>query len=99
MNEIIIEKVLEIVKNANGIKASEIAKKLKTSRKEINKILYGRLSKLCVRDEQYLWYPCSEHVLDKASNLAGLAIIEEAFSNKDFTVEELETYLNSSENW
>lgn len=98
MNEIKIEKVLEIVKKANGIKASEIAKELKTSRKEINIILYGRLSKLCERDEQYLWYPRSEHVLDKANNLAGLAIIEKAFSNKDFTVEELETYLNSNEN-
>lgn len=98
MNEIIIEKVLEIVKNVNGIKASEIAKELKVARKEINKILYGRLSKLCVRDEQYLWYPRSKHVSDKANNLAGLASIEEAVSNKDFSVEELETYLNSFEN-
>lgn len=98
MNEIIIEKVLEIVKNANGIKASEIAKELKSARKEINRILYGRLSKLCVRDEQYLWYPRSKHVLDKANNSADLTSIEKVVSNKNFSVEELEIYLNNFEN-
>ena len=93
MDDVIIEKIFELVKHSNGIKASEIAKKLKISRKEVNKILYGRLAKLCVQDEQYRWY-CNS--MDTRSNSieSKLKKMEEAFVNKDFKVEDLENFLN-----
>lgn len=94
MNEM-IEKIIQIIEKSDGIKASEIAKKLKVSRKEINKMLYSRLSKLCIQDEQYLWHFRSEYVLEKANNTAVLTSMEDAFSNKDFSVEDLETFLNN----
>lgn len=96
MNEI-IESIIHIIKESDGIKAYEIAKKLKVPRKEVNKILYGRLSKLCVRDEQYLWHLRSEYVKEKANNTAVLASMEDAFSNQTFSVEDLETFLNNYE--
>jgi predicted DNA-binding transcriptional regulator len=98
MDDVIIEKVFELVKHSNGIKASEIAKNLKISRKEVNKILYGRLAKLCVQDEQYRWYCRSEYSLSVDSSNISLDEIEKAFSNANFTVEELETFLNNVEN-
>ena len=93
MDDVIIEKIFELVKHSNGIKASEIAKKLKISRKEVNKILYGRLAKLCVQDEQYRWY-CNS--MDTRSNSieSQLKKMEEAFVNKDFKVEDLENFSN-----
>ena len=93
MDDVIVEKIFELVKNSNGIKASEIAKKLKISRKEVNKILYGRLAKLCVQDEQYRWY-CNS--MDTRSNSieSQLKKMEEAFVNKDFKVEDLENFSN-----
>lgn len=98
MDDVIIEKIFELVKHSNGIKASEIEKKLKISRKEVNKILYGRLAKLCVQDEQYRWYCRSEYFLSVDSLNISLDEIEKAFSNANFTVEELETFLNNVEN-
>ena len=98
MDDVIIEKVFELVKHSNGIKASEIAKKLKISRKEVNKILYGRLAKLCVQDEQYRWYCRPEYSSTGTSSSIGLAEMEKAFSNTGFTVEELEAFLNNVEN-
>ena len=94
MDDVIVEKIFELVKNSNGIKASEIAKKLKISRKEVNKILYGRLAKMCVQDEQYLWY-CNS--MDTGNNFveSQLEKMEEAFVNKDFKVEDLENFLNN----
>ena len=60
MDDIIVDKIFDLVRSSNGIKASEIAKQLKISRKEVNQILYGRLAKVCVQDEQYMWYCASE---------------------------------------
>ena len=97
MDDVIIEKVFELVKHSNGIKASEIAKKLKISRKEVNKILYGRLAKLCVQDEQYRWYCSSETPPGRTASIDCLAKMESTFSNADFTVEELEAFLNNVE--
>ena len=51
MDDIIVDKIFDLVRSSNGIKASEIAKQLKISRKEVNQILYGRLAKVCVQDE------------------------------------------------
>ena len=56
MEDMLADSVLQMVKSSNGIKASQIAKHLKVSRKEINKILYGKLANCCFRDEKYLWY-------------------------------------------
>ena len=98
MDDVIIERIIELVKNSNGIKASEIAKQLKISRKEVNKILYGRLARLCVQDDQYRWYCRSEYSSTGTSSSIGLAEMEKAFSNTDFTVEELEAFLNNVEN-
>jgi predicted transcriptional regulator len=98
MDDIIVDKIFDLVRSSNGIKASEIAKKLKISRKEVNKILYGRLAKLCVQDEQYRWYCRSEYSLSVDSSNISLDEIEKAFSNANFTVEELETFLNNVEN-
>ena len=91
----VIERIFELVKNTNGIKASEIAKQLKISRKEVNKILYGRLAKVCVQNEQYRWYCSSETPSGRAVSSDCLAKMESTFSNTDFTVEELEAFLNN----
>lgn len=71
MDDIIVDKIFDLVRSSNGIKASEIAKQLKISRKEVNQILYGRLAKVCVQDEQYMWY-CSSETHTKKSSLKGL---------------------------
>lgn len=98
MDDIIVDKIFDLVRSSNGIKASEIAKQLKISRKEVNQILYGRLEKVCVQDEQYMWYCASETHTKKAASRDCLAKMENAFSNADFTVEELEAFLNNVEN-
>ncbi len=99
MDNITVENIFKLVKHSNGIKASEIAKQLGISRKEVNKILYGRLAKICVRDDQYLWYCGSGHSLIETSfSDSCFAKMENAFSNADFTVEDLETFLNKIEN-
>ena len=97
MNKIIIEEVLKIIKESNGIKAIEIAKKLKTSRNEVNKILYGKLSKLCIRDEQYSWYLLPDFLSGKANSVSCYTNMGIAFPNTDFTVEELEAYISNFE--
>ena len=98
MDDVIVEKIFEIVKNSNGIKASEIAKKLKISRKEVNKILYGRLAKLCVQDEQYRWYcPLDANLSETSSD----DLLDEAiayFEGTEFDVIQLETYLSEKKN-
>ena len=68
MDDIIVDKIFDLVRNSNGIKASEIAKQLKISRKEVNQILYGRLAKVCVQDEQYMWSCSSETRTEKAAS-------------------------------
>lgn len=99
MDDAIVERIFELVRHSEGIKARDIAKKLNISRKEVNKVLYGRLAKVCVQDEQYLWYCRSEHSSDKTTSLNDIFTkMEEAFSNADFTVEELEAFLNAVEN-
>ena len=97
MDDIIVDKIFDLVRNSNGIKASEIAKQLNISRKEVNQILYGRLAKVCVQDEQYMWYCSSETRTEKAASSDCLSKMENAFSNADFTVEELEAFLNNVE--
>ena len=49
------DKILEILSKHDGIRASEIAKLLKMTRKEVNHILYYDLQQSCFIDEQYYW--------------------------------------------
>lgn len=98
MDDIILEKIFELVKNSNGIKASEIAKQLKISRKEVNRILYGRLAKVCLQDEHYMWYCSSDTPSDRTASSNCLTKMESNFLNTDFTVEELEAFLKNIEN-
>lgn len=49
------DKILKIVSQHDGIRASQIAKQLKTTRKEVNHILYYELQQSCFIDEQYYW--------------------------------------------
>ena len=49
------DRILKIVLQYNGIRASEIAKLLKMTRKEVNHILYYELQQSCYIDEQYYW--------------------------------------------
>lgn len=98
MDDVILEKIFELVKNSNGIKASEIAKQLKISRKEVNRILYGRLAKVCLQDERYMWYCSSETPSGRATSSDCLTKMESIFLNTTFTVEELEAFLNKIEN-
>lgn len=84
MDDVILEKIFELVKNTNGIKASKIAKQLKISRKEVNKILYGRLAKVFVRDEQYRWYCRSEYSSTGTFSSIGLAENGEGFFKYGF---------------
>ena len=49
------DRILKIVTQHDGIRASEIAKILKTTRKEVNHILYYELQQNCFIDEQYYW--------------------------------------------
>jgi DNA-binding NarL/FixJ family response regulator len=50
------ENIINIVTKNQGIKASEIAKMLNSTRKEINHYLYGSLKKLFVQDSEYKWH-------------------------------------------
>jgi phage antirepressor YoqD-like protein len=95
MDDIIVDEIFDLVRNSNGIKASEIAKQLKISRKEVNQILYGRLAKVCVQDEQYSWH-CNSTDTGSNSVKSQLEKMEEAFVNKDFKVEDLEKFLNNN---
>lgn len=49
------DRILEIVSQHDGIRASQIAKLLKTTRKEVNHILYYELQQSCFIDNQYYW--------------------------------------------
>ena len=98
MDDVILEKIFELVKNSNGIKASEIAKQLKISRKEVNRTLYGRLAKVCLYDERYMWYCSSDTPSSRVASSDCLTKMESTFLNTDFTVEELEAFLNNVEN-
>ena len=98
MDDVIVEKIFELVKNSNGIKASEIAKQIKISRKEVNRILYGRLAKLCVQDEQYRWCcPLDANLKETSTD----DLLDEAisyFEGTEFDVIQLETYLSEKKN-
>lgn len=99
MDDVIVERVFELVRHSEGIKARDIAKKLNISRKEVNKVLYGRLAKVCIQDEQYLWYCRSEQTLDRTTSLDDIFTkMEKTFSKTDFSVEELEAFLKDVEN-
>lgn len=50
------EKVVNILRQHDGIKAIEIAVKLKCSRKEINHLLYGSLKDKVYCDSSYKWH-------------------------------------------
>ena len=98
MDDIVIDEILDLVKNSNGIKASEIAKQLKISRKEVNQILYGRLAKVCVRDEQYGWYCPLDANLNETSSDDLLDEVIAYFEGTEFDVVQLETYLSEKRN-
>ena len=97
MEDILAESVLQLVKSSNGIKASHIAKHLKVSRKEINKILYGNLSNCCFRDEKYLWYVLGDAISISKPSEDCMEKLEKKFSGIDFTAEDLEMFLNNAE--
>ena len=62
---------MKIVTQHDGIRASEIAKILKMTRKEVNHILYYDLQQSCFIDEQYYWRAkkcLSSEVLDELIN-------------------------------
>ena len=98
MDDIIVDKIFDLVRNSNGIKASEIAKQLKISRKEVNQILYGRLAKLCVRDEQYRRYCPLDANLNETSSDDSLDEAIAYFEGTEFDVIRLETYLSEKKN-
>ena len=98
MDDMIVDKIFDLVRNSNGIKASEIAKQLKISRKEVNQILYGRLAKVCVQDEQYQWYCSSETKLNETSSDDFLNDAIAYFEGTEFDVIQLETYLSEKKN-
>lgn len=65
------DRILKIVTQHDGIRASEIAKILKMTRKEVNHILYYDLQQSCFIDEQYYWRAkkgLSSEVLDELIN-------------------------------
>lgn len=97
MEDMLADSVLQMVKSSNGIKASQIAKHLKVSRKEINKILYGKLANCCFRDEKYLWYCLGDAISIPKLSEDYFGKLEKKFSGSDFTPEELETFLNNAE--
>ena len=49
------DRILKIVSQHDGIRASEIAKQLKITRKAVNHILYYELQQSCFIDKQYYW--------------------------------------------
>lgn len=50
------EKIIQLINNKPGLKASEIAKELGLERREINQLFYSGLESKCIHDEQYRWY-------------------------------------------
>ena len=98
MDDIIVDKIFDLVRSSNGIKASEIAKQLKISRKEVNQILYGRLAKVCAQDEQYQWYCSSKTKLNETSSDDFLNDAIAYFEGTEFDVIQLETYLSEKKN-
>ena len=48
--------ILEIIKKSNGIKATQIANKLKVDKKQVNALLYGSLKAYCYQDASYCWH-------------------------------------------
>lgn len=51
------EQILKLVEDKPGVMAKQLADKLSISRKEVNAILYGRLSSVLKRDDSYHWFP------------------------------------------
>ena len=90
-------KIFQIVKDSKGIKASAIAKKLNLSRKEVNQVLYGRLSNDCFRDEKFFWYSKKENISGVNSSETSIEKLEKVFAEIDFKAEDLEAYLQSVE--
>ena len=50
------KKVLDCIREKAGLKASDIAKSLKVSRKEVNHHLYKNINVAVFRDNAYRWY-------------------------------------------
>ena len=50
------QRILDLLMNNGKMKAIDIAKKLGISRKEVNKILYYKLSYICEKDDSYRWF-------------------------------------------
>ncbi len=97
MQDVVENKIFQIVKDSEGIKASAIAKRLNLSRKEVNQVLYGRLSNACFRDEKFLWYSKKENRSGANSFEASIEKLEKVFAEIDFKAEDLEAYLQSVE--
>lgn len=49
-------RILEIIKDANGIRASQIAAKLGVERSQVNSLLHRNLTKYCYQDSSYKWF-------------------------------------------
>ncbi|MGI6681486.1 MAG: AAA domain-containing protein [Bdellovibrionota bacterium] len=59
------DKILKIIEEQPGIKASDIALKIGYTRKDVNSILYGVLKKQCYQDSAYKWYLNSQRDINK----------------------------------
>ena len=55
MNQI-EQEILHIVQTSSGIKAKDIAARLRISRNEVNSALYGPLKSQCYQDSTYRWF-------------------------------------------
>lgn len=49
-------RIIDLLMSNGKMKAVEIAKKLKLPKREVNRILYYKLSDICEKDESYRWY-------------------------------------------
>ena len=50
------DSVYYIIYSHNGIKASEIARKLGVRTSEVNSVIYSKLSSKCFQDDNYFWF-------------------------------------------
>lgn len=97
MQDVVKNKIFQIVKDSAGIKASAIAKKLNISRREVNQVLYGSLSNVCFRDDKFLWYCKKGNASSMNSSEVPIEKLEKVFAEIDFKAEDLEAYLKSVE--
>jgi hypothetical protein len=50
------KQIIKVLRKQHGLKAREIATKLKVDKKSVNRSLHGELESICERDEGYRWY-------------------------------------------